>query len=126
MFFVWVGFSSYGAFLNSKKSFLYFFELVTLSYLVAAVIVKIIHKTLKNKFSFENIFFDSSWVLILSLGSLFFAYYFFYTMNPQDFEIYLGVFLLSAVPAGLFRLLINFIKSFPPDSKDSELSIING
>jgi len=131
MLFVWIGFSGLGTMLGPKnpgKIFLMYLIWVSCSYLGAAVIVKIFSKIIGLKFSFRNLYIDLFWVFVLSLGSLFFCFFFQNTIpqygTPVDFtSILTGVFSLSFFPSFIFRIITNLIISAQDKPLDSKASI---
>lgn len=126
MLFVWIAFAGMGSMLidsqKADKVFIYYFQLVLISYLGAGFTVKIFGKILSLRFSFATLNFDPSWIFILALGSLFFIYLSFLNFA---IEIYAGVFALSIIPASLFRIIISSAVSIFADSSKMESILIN-
>ena len=109
---------------ESVKIFLYILGVVLITFLGASLIVKTISRIINFRSLFKYFDIDPSWIFILALGSLFFSMLFGY-LRFFTVEFFAGVFLLTFVPAILFRIFINFVISFPPGSKEARISIIN-
>lgn len=130
MFIVWLGFSAAVAtFVDDTEeartiTYQYFLELVLMAFLGASLIVKIAQKIINFRHLFRYFEVDPSWVFVLALGSLFFSL-FFRDANFFNFKFISGIFLLGFVPAGLFRISINFVLTLLPSSKNSKISIID-
>lgn len=129
--FVWLAFSAMANMLgprNSNQIFLHYLEMVFISFCGAGVIITIMYKILNRKLSNPDLGFSFWWVFVLALGSLFFAYLFsngLFEKPSINFELFMEVFTLSFVSSALFRILINFIISFFPNSQDSVISVVN-